>query len=99
MHTPLLGTLMGAYFHQDWADDGDEEATVLQFLAENPGSDGITSEINQVLSSIPVDAEVGQYLRGLGSCYRPGPYEGGYRGWLASIANRATDFERGGTES
>lgn len=99
MDTPRLGTLMGAYFHEDWVDDGDEDSTVRLFLGEQPGSVEIVREIDQVLTAMPNEEDVERYVLGLGACYVPGPDEGGYRGWLASIAAQARDFERGGSAS
>lgn len=99
MDTPMLSQLMGAYFHPEWAYDADEDATVRLFLAEEPGSTGVISEIEQVLAAMPSEDEVRTYLFSLGSYFTPTADEGGYRDWLASIAARARDFERGGTAS
>lgn len=99
MHTPLLRKLMGAYFHEDWVDDGDEESTVRLFLAEQPDSVEIVTEIDGLLSDMPAENDLEDYLLELGTCYVPGTDEGGYRGWLASIATRAQDYKRGGTAS
>lgn len=95
MDTPRLGTLMGAYFHEDWVDDGDEEDTVQLFLGEQPGSVEIVPEIDKLLTAMPDEEDVARYVLGLGACYVPGAEEGGYRGWLVSIAARAQEFRRG----
>lgn len=87
MDTPKLHQLMGAYFHQDWALDGDETAAVREFLSGEPGAADVADEIDRVLDAHASEAEVGALLRSLGSCYTPG--EGGYRRWLESIARRA----------
>lgn len=99
MDTPMLSQLVGAYFHPEWAYDADEDTTVRLFLAEEPGSTAVTAEIEWVLAAMPREDAVREYLLELGSYYTPKPDEGGYRGWLASIAARARDFERGGTAS
>jgi hypothetical protein len=99
METPMLEQLVGAYFHPDWADDADEDATVRQFLTEAPGSAGIAEEIDWVLAAMPTEDEVRTYLLELGSCYTPAAGEGGYRDWLRSIAARAADSARGGATS
>ena len=97
METPMLGQLVGAYFHPDWADDADEDTTVRQFLAEAPGSAGIATEIDWVLATMSTEDEVRMFLLQLGSCYTPAAGEGGYRDWLQSIADRATESAPGGT--
>ena len=99
MDTPMLSQLMGAYFHPEWALDAEEDATVRLFLAEEPGSTAVISEIEHVLAAMPSEEAVRSYLLSLGSYFTPLADEGGYRGWLASIATRARDFERGGTTS
>jgi hypothetical protein len=96
--TPALAHLMGAYFHQDWADefDGDFRAAVDVFVAETPDLPRLLpAEVEQVLSLHTDDDSVEQYLGSLGCEYTLLPGEGGYRGWLTEIARRVREATSG----
>ena len=90
MNTPALAQLMGAYFHQDWYDEHqDEWATLRDFLDGEPQLlPLLPGEIDRVLSEHPTDDQVRDVLLDLGSCYTTTDAEGGYRGWLREIARR-----------
>jgi hypothetical protein len=53
---PKLAQLMGAYFHQDWADDDPDEMAVVREYARFESPDGlrrVVREINDYLSLPP----------------------------------------------
>jgi hypothetical protein len=87
METPMLRQLMGAYFHQDWFDEHDDEwATVDDFLAHEPGAVRVADEIDHVLGRAQSELEVREFLRSLGSHYTLEDDTGSYRTWLTQLA-------------
>ena len=90
MDTPAIAHLVGAYFHQDWADDfaGDPQAAVDAFIAGTPDlAPRLPAEIDQVLAELTDDAAIEAYLESLGCEYTPVPNET-YGSWLNEIALR-----------
>ncbi|MFC6287604.1 contact-dependent growth inhibition system immunity protein [Nocardioides sp. GCM10027113] len=90
MEAPALAQLIGGYFHQDWTDEFASVAeAVSAFISNTPDlAPELPAEIKELLRDTSTDAEVESYLDGLGNQYTVREGEGGYRGWLASIAAR-----------
>lgn len=89
METPALDHLLGAYFHQDWRQDGTEREVVGTFVADEPDlAAALPHEVDALLSDVPGDAELERILREKGSYYMPTVGTGGYRPWLHAIADQ-----------
>jgi hypothetical protein len=90
MSFPALEHLMGAYFHLDWNDEyTDERAAVEDFISGEPQLvTRLPREIELVLNQFESDDDLAAFLRDIDSCYTTTPEQGGYRGWLTSIAER-----------
>jgi hypothetical protein len=88
---PALAQLMGAYFHQDWDDDiGDEAAIVRAFTRSAPDlAAALPAEIARVLAAYPDETDLEAFLDDLGCEFTLRCGEGGYAGWLRSIARRS----------
>ena len=93
LDTPALRLLAGAYFHQDWMiDSNDEWAVLREFVDGEPHlAPDVPREVAEVLARFPTEGALEEYLRGLGSYYTTSPEEGGYRGWLIEIARRVSE--------
>ena len=89
MNTPALDLLLGAYFHQDWYEEHqDEWMTLDDFLDGEPAAARLLpAEIALVLAGYGDDAALGAYLRSRGSFYTTEAGET-YSAWLTEIARR-----------
>ena len=92
MDTPALAQLVGAYFHQDWMLDHDDEwAVINDFIkGERALAPQLPDEVASVLIVYSSDPEVQAYLLHLGSCYTTRD-PAGYRGWLTEVARRVRE--------
>jgi len=101
--TPALEQLMGAYFHQDWYLDADDEWGVVdRFVADAPEmAANIPAEIARVLATHLTEEAVEEYVADLGCEYAADPQDGGYREWLTEVASRvaAATSQRGGGQN
>lgn len=90
MQTPALKHLMSGYFHQDFAlVHGSPSDTVAAFVRDAPEEAlDLSHEIESILAQLPSDQDVERYLEQLGCEYFAQPEDGGYRGWLNSIAKQ-----------
>src|SRR5262245_25341260 len=89
--TPALDLLMGAYFHQDWVDENEDEAGVVDlFISQEPGAaKRIPAEIEMVLDQCSREEELRHFIIDvLGAYYLADSNGGTYRGWLTKIADR-----------
>ena len=87
--TPTLDHFVENYVHEDWADlGGTVWSAVRLFVAESPKAPQLPDDVDRFLREHPDEAEAEAYLDALGIGYLPGPDEGGYRGWLAEVAER-----------
>src|SRR4051794_29245653 len=70
--TPTLEHLMGAYFHQDWMLDAEDEWEVLdQFLRDEPGDAvALARDIEWTLGRFESEPELESYLDSLGNEFR-----------------------------
>lgn len=88
---PALDHLMGAYFHQDWDLDHEDEWAVLDdFIDKEPASARLLpAEVDEVLRTLRTEGELkGLLVDQLGG-YFLADWDGGtYRGWLTGIAER-----------
>ena len=90
MNTPALEHLIRAYFHEDWPSTGSSEDVVDEFATDEPDlAAALPSEIDLVLASMPDEGDVEAFLDRLGCAYAAERHAGGYRRWLADIADRA----------
>lgn len=79
---------MGTYLHQDYDLVGSIDDNVDVFVANSPDlAQRLPSEALTVLKTFG-DDEIGNYLLSLGCQLRPRENDGGWRGWLAHIAER-----------
>lgn len=91
MEYPALYQLLGAYFHQDWSLDGTELGVLDTFISDEPDlARGLPREVAKTLSTNPSESELEKSLFQLGSYYAAQPADGGYRGFLERIAERAS---------
>jgi hypothetical protein len=90
MQTPALKHLMSGYFHQDFGlVHGSPSDTVSAFARDSPEEAAdLPEEIAWVLAEFQVEDQVERYLDQLGCEYFASPDDGGYRGWLAAIAEQ-----------
>ncbi|MFC6287605.1 contact-dependent growth inhibition system immunity protein [Nocardioides sp. GCM10027113] len=91
MTTPALEHLVGAYFHQDWADefDDDPDRAVDAFVRDSPTvAPRLPREVDELLLKLSNEDSIHSHLASLGSHFTPAPEDGSYREWLASVANR-----------
>ncbi|MBA8804755.1 hypothetical protein FB382_003046 [Nocardioides ginsengisegetis] len=93
MHTPALEHLVGAYFHQDWyTEHEDEWLTLRDFLEGEPHlAPLLPGEIKQLLIAMPSEADIEAHLSALGSCYTVDPGTT-YRDWLVEVAARTEEY-------
>lgn len=84
-----LEHLMGAYFHQDWNEDGGTvEDTVRAFLREPPAmTSEAANDIDALLTSAQAEGELCETLRRMGCDYYAGPSDDDYRQWLLRLRN------------
>lgn len=91
MDTPALAQLAGAYFHQDWVDEFDDEPdrAIDAFVVGTPDlAPQLPQEIDRVLEAMPDEMDVHTHLRSLGSHFTPATEDGDYRTWLRHVADR-----------
>ena len=89
MDLPALTQLMGAYYHQDWdLDYDDDESTIRAFVAETPDLAGVLGrDITKALMASPSDVDAAALLHSLGCQVDPSPSSrGSHRAWLAELA-------------
>jgi hypothetical protein len=97
--TPALGQLMGAYFHQDWdVEANDDRGIVDLFIRGEPAlAVQLPAEIDRVLRELDSEDELRHYLlEELGSYYLADSDGNTYRTWLTRIAEqvrRSTQIE------
>lgn len=82
-----LEHLMGAYFHQDWTEDGGTvEDTVQAFLREPPAmTSQAVNDIDTLLTSGHAEGELTEVLRRMGCDYYAGDSDDDYRQWLLHV--------------
>ncbi len=88
---PNLGQFLGAYFHQDWGEDGARWETVAdEFVTESPSSvvAATATELAGVLAAALTDAELAGVLRELGANVVPGAFDMTATTWLAAVLQR-----------
>ena len=90
MDHPTLETLMAAYYHQDWPDQGGIWGTLDLYRShvDQAECEALRLEIADVLETFANDSDVGDYLERLGSYVLRDSESGGYRGWLEEISRR-----------
>ncbi|GAA1478241.1 hypothetical protein GCM10009623_26870 [Nocardioides aestuarii] len=94
MDRPALHHLMGAYYHQDWDLDYDNDRqTIEAFAVETPDiAHLLPGEISDVLLAFPVENDVKTLLVSYGCQVDPSPTaDGSYRAWLTELAELATE--------
>lgn len=82
-----LEHLMGAYFHQDWVEDGGTiEDTVRAFLREPPTlTSHAVEDIDNLLASTHAEGELMGALTRMGCDYYAGDTDDAYRQWLLHV--------------
>lgn len=90
MNTPSLDEFTGAYLHQDFQlDYEDEWAALDRYVADAPDdARRLPAEITEVLATFDSEAATEAYLDGMAIQYWADPATGGYRGWLQEVARR-----------
>jgi hypothetical protein len=88
-HTyPHLALLLGAYFHQDWADDHASARDVVREFAAGETAEAVSGarrDIARLLEVCPEDAALEVALAALGSYYQPSGSGESACGWLADV--------------
>lgn len=88
--TPALGHLVGAYFHQDWTAEYDNQAQAVDtFICGSPTwSSPVITEIETLCEALPEERALYEHLLALGCEF--GIHSGleTYRGWLTEIVRR-----------
>lgn len=81
---------MGAYFHQDWMYEAEDEWSVVDlFVAEDPQlARLLPDEIAATLREFPEEDALESRLAALGAMYVAAPEAGGYRQWLIEVSDR-----------
>ena len=97
--TPALWQFLGAYLHQDWPLEFDDEWAALgRFAEDSPELAGqLPVEIDLVLRANGSEGDLRTFLIGEGCNYIPDAQTGGYRGWLTEIARRVSASIEPGT--
>ncbi|MFC7492812.1 MULTISPECIES: contact-dependent growth inhibition system immunity protein [unclassified Nocardioides] len=87
---PALEQLMGAYFHQDWKDDGTVWDVVDLFVSHEPElARALPDEVESTLTDKSTEPELKDYvIRELGAYYLADASGGTFREWLTEIADR-----------
>jgi CdiI immunity protein len=82
-----LEHMMGAYFHQDWVEDGGTvEDTVNAFLNEPPEvTSQVVTDIDTLLGSVHAEGELSAALTEMGCDYDAGESDDDYRRWLLQL--------------
>lgn len=89
-HVAALELLLGAYLHEDWADDypGLWHAVDDFTESEPQAAPHLRADVKQVLSHSNSEYELQQVLRELGmKYYPPGDGWASYRAWLLAVAD------------
>lgn len=89
--TPAFWQFAGAYLHQDWPEvHGSARQALRAFIQGEPQlASCLPGEIDSILRQHPSEAALRAYVvDDQGACYVPSVDEGGYRGWLTSIAEQ-----------
>ncbi|GAB3778977.1 hypothetical protein GCM10027601_04410 [Nocardioides ungokensis] len=88
--TPALCQFLGAYLHQDWPIEFDDEWAALdRFIEESAElASHLPIEIESALGEHHAESDLRAFLVAQGCNYVPDPDKGGYRGWLTEIARR-----------
>ena len=84
--------MLGAYLHQDWPLEFDDEWAALdRFAQDSPELAGqLPAEIDLVLRRNRSEPDLRTFLIGEGGNDVHDAQTGGYRGWLTEIARRVT---------
>ena len=82
-----LEHLMGAYFHQDWTEDGGTvEDTVKAFMKEpSDVTAQAVKDIDSLLASAHAEGELSAVLTQMGCDYYAGESDEDYRAWLLEV--------------
>jgi hypothetical protein len=90
--TPAMWQFAGAYLHQDWPEESEDEWDALAaFIEGEPDlATKLPTEIAWILDQHPREDELRRYIDEQGASFVPRPEDGGYRGWLEEIARRVT---------
>ncbi len=86
-----LNHLMGAYFHQDWALEHEDEWMVLEAFERNEPdlAEMLPGEIDALLETLTTEEDLERYVvRVLGGDFNACYNGGTYRAWLQQIADR-----------
>jgi hypothetical protein len=88
---PHLEQLFGAYFHQDWTEEGEDWPDIVRLYLDDSGT-GVAAptgaELRRLLDEHPSDDVLETLLdTTFGCCYMPRPDLGGptVRGWLREL--------------
>lgn len=85
---PTLSCLLGCYFHQDWSDEAETAAEVINVFLEADGAEigrKACEDIDRLLQSDHQANELGSILFALGSEYDPEPDGLSAYQWLLAI--------------
>ena len=93
MNTPALAHLAGAYFHQDWGLDAEDEWDVIDdFVRGTPDlAPLLPAEIDLLIAAAVTEDELMTHLDALGCEFTGQARYGGYRGWLTEVARRVRE--------
>jgi len=95
--TPVLADLVGGFVNEHvFQRYGDVPTAVDAFLADRRETAGrLPGEVARVLVALPTEEAVGEHLDGLGVGFAADPVQGGYRGWLVDVSQRARAVKPG----
>jgi hypothetical protein len=88
---PNLGQFLGAYFHQDWAEDRERWETVVdKFITESPHSVVVETagELGDVLAAKLTDADLTGVLAELGANVVPAAFDMTSSAWATAVLKR-----------
>ncbi len=88
----VLGQLLGCYFHQDWTDEFDSDASALQSIIESEPEEQLAAgvdEINDLLAASLSEDDLAAILTGQVGCYfDPGSEGITYEQWLKRVREK-----------
>lgn len=91
-----LGQLLGCYFHQDWTDEFDSDASALQAIIQSETKEQLSAGVNEIdalLSASLSENDLMTILTEQAGCYFDPSSQGiSYEQWLTRIRAKFTQF-------
>lgn len=89
-----LGQLLGCYFHQDWVDEFDSDASALQLIVESEPKEQLAAGVDEIdallAASLPENELIAILTDQVGCYFNPSSEGITCKQWLARVREKLT---------